>query len=192
MGMFVTFLLSCKKDTVSLVNDPDKLEEFLLTIGLAYRDMITMHSTPISAVLPQTLPDYMSVTRSLLTRRIMDVCDSILQLTNEELKRSPLRTNSSPAPSATAPRFVSPETGTTPSPHEGGTDSAQPSVSLTSAIVEGSVPRIRSENSPIILPRPRPRKRKNDAEVGSIDDDLVGSHLFSRSLILIIYCRHLS
>ena len=182
MSTFVTFLLSCKKDTVALVTDPDKLQEFLLTIGLAYRDMTAMHSSPNSVGLPQTLPDYMDVTRSLLTRRIMDVCDSVLQLTNEELKRSPLRTEISPASyPATPPRTVRSETscgGTAPGPDEGGTDCAQPTVSLASTIVEESRPSTSSDNSPIILPRPRPRKRKNKIEAGSIDDDLVGSHAF--------------
>ena len=183
MSMFVTFLLSCKKDTVSLVTDPDKLEEFLLTIGLAYRDMVAIHSTPSSVGSPQTLPDYMNVTRSLLTQRIMDVCDSILQLTNEELKRSPLQTSISPAScSATPLTSVRSEircVGTTPGSHEAGMECSQPTVSLTSAIVASSVPSARSENSTIILPRPRPRKRtRNVNEATSIDDDLVGSHKF--------------
>ena len=75
-----------------MISDPSKLEELLLTVGLAYRDMIILHSERDPASVQQPLPDYMNASCSHLTRRIKDVCDAILRTTSEEIKRHSFNT----------------------------------------------------------------------------------------------------
>ena len=76
-----------------MVSDPHKLEEFFLTIGLAYRDMVILHTDRDPGTVQQTLPEYMNASCSHLMGRIKDVCDTILRTTSEEIKHHTLKTS---------------------------------------------------------------------------------------------------
>ena len=176
MGKFTAFLLAWKKNLAAQITEADKIEEFLLTVGLAYRDMMAIHSTPADPQSP--LPDYLDARRSLLTQRIKDVCDSILDLTHEDIKRCTPQTDAlipkmkhPPAPSHPTKNVTSIETSC-----QRGASQLQPSTVLATNVPRSST---RSEESPIVLPLPRPRKRARvQASANSGDDDLVKLYTF--------------
>ena len=135
--------------------------------------MIAIHSTPSH---PQTpLPDYLDARRSLLTQRIKDVCDSILDLTHEDIKHCTPQTDAlvpkQPGPSHPAKNVTGIETS-----RERGASRLQPFTALATNAPRSST---RSEESPIVLPLPRPRKRARvQASANSGDDDLVKLYTF--------------
>ena len=87
MVKFTQFLLSWKQDITAGLANPHQLEDFLLTVGLAYRDMITLHPDGKVVTKLGALPEYMNSSRSLLTPRIKAACDSLLRTTSEALKQ---------------------------------------------------------------------------------------------------------
>ena len=77
-----------------------------MTIGLVYRDLVAMNVANESRDL---LPDYMSPNSSVLSHRLMNVCDHVIRLTNDEIKRSAVHVDAMPAPT---PNHEGPRAGT--------------------------------------------------------------------------------
>ena len=187
---FTEFLLEWQRGLPSLIANANKLEEFLLTVGLVYRDLIAMNATND---LRDLLPDYMGPNSSVLSHRLMSVCDHVMQLTHEEIKRS----------------VVHVDTVTVPSPNPDGVPGRKgkgrrkdtqkvdviPVASFTTQNSQGEssgglAPRaVISQESPIVLPKPRKRAR-GGGEVYDVDNDLVGYDLFffgSQSILTLTF-----
>ena len=161
-----------------MISDPSKLEELLLTVGLAYRDMIILHSDRDPATIQQPLPDYMNASGSHLTRRIKDVCDTILRTTSEEIKCHPFKT---PLVVHTKPTAHGSRNKHKPGRKLSGVQNAAHLATAAVPTKQGP-PRKNSTNSPttqrgespIILPPVRPRKRnRNELEPIDLDEDSV-------------------
>ena len=188
MLKFIGFLSSWKKNIATMITDPLNLERFLLTIGLAYRDMSIIHADHHLTSPQQTLPDFMSAA-SLLTPRVKEACDSVLRLVSEEIKLHPLN----PPPERTDPASTSgvESAGHGPTKKSGkksrSKDISGPVKTIRSQGSVQQTPETRLEERPIILPRVKPRKRKRDQFEEGIDEDTVRclSSRANRSSILL-------
>lgn len=182
---FTGFLLEWQKGVTSLITNAGKLEEFLLTVGLVYRDLVAIQS----ANNPQyPLPDYMASTCSVLTPRLMAVCDRIIHLTKEELERSTIHHDTV---HTSTPQRKGRLAQTTKGRKKNMREVEVTHVSQSNAGGGGSRPmESRAEDTPIILPKPRKRVRNTD-EVCDLDSDLVGYNSSSLGFqpILTLYGR---
>ena len=166
---FTKYLLSWKKDANTTISDPHKLEEFLLTVGLAYRDMVALHADRDLATVRQTLPDYMNASCSLLTRRMKDVCDTILRHTREVIEHHTLNASlvAQTQPVARDPHKPSRR-------RQNGARAAGTTVPIGQSSRSTIPPTARREDIPIILPPVKPRKRnRNELEPAGLDEDTV-------------------
>ena len=168
------FLLSSRKNATSIVADPDQTEEFLLTIGLAYQDMTTTHLGRDPDDPRPERPEYMDVNNTLLSRRVMDVCDSVLNLVYMEMKshkeksKRIVTTEGVKGRKEAATRSGSLEPGT-------GSESDQ---DVTKATSSNTPSRVQDDNAPIILARPRPRKRTRTKSIADFEEEEVKFGVF--------------
>ena len=156
------FLLSSKKNAASVAADPDKTEEFLLTVGLAYRDMATIHSGRDSLDPRPDPPEYMDINNTLLTQRVMDVCESVLILVCSETK---LHKEKSKKVVAVNSHKVA-DTRSSSSDQDASRSSNTAGHSGASQVV-------RNGDTSMILPRPRPRKRPKSKTIGEFEEEEV-------------------
>ena len=167
LTQFMKFLLSSKNTPSSIVVDSDKIEEFLLTIGLAYRDMVTIHLGRDTADPRPEPPEYMKIDKTLLSQRVMDVCDSVLALVSKEMK-SYKEKSEKVATTATEGSRVA---GASSDLSEPGIGSESGQDVQTRGPGEPS--KVRDDATPVILVRPRPRKRQRPKSIGEFEEDEV-------------------
>ena len=178
MLKFIGFLSSWKKNISSMITDPSNLERFLLTIGLAYRDMTVIHADHNLSSPRQTLPDFMNAA-SLLTPRVKDACDSVLRLVSEEIKLHPLNPPLERNAPASTSGVESAGHGPKKRPRKNSRskDIARRAEMIQSQSSVQQTPETfgsaRSEERPIILPRVKPRKRKRNQFEVDVDEDTV-------------------
>ena len=162
------FLLSSKNTPSSIVVDSDKMEEFLLTIGLAYRDMFTIHSGRDTADTRPEPPEYMKVDKTLLSQRVMDVCDSVLVLVSKEMQSYKEKSKKVVTPAAIEGRKMA-GAGSGLSEPDTGSESGQD----VQTRGPGEPSKVRDDATPVILVRPRPRKRQRPKSIGEFEEDEV-------------------
>ena len=140
-----------------------------MTIGLVYRDLVAMNSANDSQHL---LPDYMGPNSSVLSHRLMSVCDHVIHLTNEEIKRSVVHVDVVPVPT---PNDKGPRARTGKACRKETQKGNIVQVSSPMAQSSGESRRMDrvSEERPIVLPKPRKRAR-GQGQVYDVDNDLVG------------------
>lgn len=163
------FLLSSKKNVFSIVADLDQTEEFLLTVGLAYRDMTTIHLGRDPTDPRPEPPEYMDVKNTLLSQRILDVCDSILIVVYTEMKLYKEKSGAVITTKAVKGRQVA---ATKSSSLEPGTSSESDQDTAT-ATGSNRASRVRDDSIPIILARPRPRKRPRTKSIAEFEEEEV-------------------
>ena len=129
----------------------------------------------------QLLPDYMDPNSSVLSPRLRNVCDHVIRLTNDEIKRSAIHVDAIPVPT---PTHKGPRAGRGKGRQKEveKTNVIQVSSSMTqnsqgeSSGGVGPQETVSQEDHLILLPKPRKRVRGRE-DVYDVDSDLVGFNL---------------
>ena len=169
MTQFMKYLLSSKKHASSVAADPEQTEEFLLTVGLAYRDMATIHLGRDPVDPRSEPPEYMNIKSTLLSQRVIDVCESVLLLVCTAMKS--YKEKSKKAVAVKGRKVVH----TKSSSSEPGTSSESDQDASRSNDTAGpsGASRVRNDDRPIVLARPRPRKRPRAKPIGEFEEEEV-------------------
>lgn len=185
------FLLSSKNTASSIVVDSDKTEEFLLTIGLAYRDMATIHVGRDTTDPRPEPPEYMKIHNTLLSQRVMDVCDSVLTFISKEMKKHKEKSTQVVTPATVRGRKVAAESFDSPRSDLG--DGSDQDMNTTGP----NKRKVQDDAMPIILPRPRPRPRKRQRakSIGEFEEEEVRLSIILTHIVWAhtdSICRHSS